>query len=408
MTPLDTILYEYNNSYFPDELTSYDEQEINYDQLGNPLTYLGWNMTWEAGRRLSTMNNGSVDIIYNYDDNGTRTSKTSNGIKTSYTSIDERITSQFDGTNTIYFRYDTYGELTGFNLNGTEYIYEKNAQGDITGILDKNGKHVVYYTYNSWGRVGSITGILAETVGQLNPMRYRGYYFDVETGFYLLHSRYYDPKTGRFINTDEPEILEYAEWNDTKQGINLFSYCFNNPVNYSDFLGYWPGDLFTSSKEAVKNFAYCNYNDSLYIRMEISSTLYMITKNGKDYYSYTTYTVGNPHSCQPLDGISLIPNGGWMIGGIHTHPNSNNFSDADKNWAHKYGMIYVVTPNRCIRVYHDTRSGYKDELVYSQISLSSLATDVKKHLVNGYRTRWNDHISTQCGFGCNNMRWPAW
>ena len=92
------------------------------------------------------------------------------------------------------------------------------------------------YTYGAWGDILSITGTLADTIGQQNPLRYRGYYYDAETGFYYLNSRYYDPETGRFLNADGQISAVGGEL----LGYNVFSYCFNNPVNKSDADGNWP------------------------------------------------------------------------------------------------------------------------------------------------------------------------
>ena len=89
------------------------------------------------------------------------------------------------------------------SLNGVEYYYIRNAQGDIVGLFDKNGTQVVSYVYDSWGKVISTTGTLASTVGVKNQYMYRGYRYDSETGLYYLQSRYYNAEWGRFINADE-------------------------------------------------------------------------------------------------------------------------------------------------------------------------------------------------------------
>ena len=96
-----------------------------------------------------------------------------------------------------------------FNLNGTEYYYLRNLQEDIVGIVDAAGSLVVEYTYDAWGKLLSITGSLADTVGVLNPLRYRGYYYDTETGLYYLQIRYYNPEMGVMIYWDTI-VLRYG------------------------------------------------------------------------------------------------------------------------------------------------------------------------------------------------------
>ena len=128
------------------------------------------------------------------------------------------------------------------NLNGTEYYYLKNAQGDIIGLTDNTGTQVVSYTYDSCGKLISITGSLTNTVGVKNPYRYRGYRYDTETGLYYLQSRYYNPEWGRFINNDSIDILkELGTTNEVLTDANLYTYCGNNPVvredNDGDFWG---------------------------------------------------------------------------------------------------------------------------------------------------------------------------
>ena len=100
----------------------------------------------------------------------------------------------------------------------------------MIALIDEDGNEVVHYTYDSWGKILSITGSLKDTVGQQNPFRYRGYLYDTETGMYYLKSRYYDPELRRFISAD-------GQINGGMLGSNLYIYCENDPVNRYDPFG---------------------------------------------------------------------------------------------------------------------------------------------------------------------------
>ena len=112
--------------------------------------------------------------------------------------------------------------------NGSTYYYILNQQGDVIRIVDDLGGTQATYLYNAWGKLIDCSGWLATT----NPIRYRGYYYDNETGFYYLQSRYYDPAIGRFINADS-----IASTGQGYLGYNMFAYCNNNPCCYSDASG---------------------------------------------------------------------------------------------------------------------------------------------------------------------------
>ena len=131
------------------------------------------------------------------------------------------------------------------NYLGYNYYYKKNLQGDIIeiwGTEDGSSSHyfclLVEYTYDAWGNILQMNGTTDGwfKVGTANPFRYRGYYYDTESGFYYLQSRYYDPVTGRFLNADD---TAYIGASGTILGYSLFAYCENNPVSYMDSTGNW-------------------------------------------------------------------------------------------------------------------------------------------------------------------------
>ena len=102
---------------------------------------------------------------------------------------------------------------------------------DVLAITDITGTIVGNYEYDAWGKV-----LTADTsLAQQNPLRYRGYYYDNETGYYYLQSRYYDPSICRFINSDVAEFSLILK--NIVSGTNLFAYCNNDPVNNSDPTG---------------------------------------------------------------------------------------------------------------------------------------------------------------------------
>lgn len=127
------------------------------------------------------------------------------------------------------------------------YYYVLNLQGDVVKLVNSSGTTAAQYTYDAWGTVTSILNangneIVNNTSGSAiafwNPLTYRGYIRDIETGFYYLQSRYYDPVLHRFINADLPEYTTLSSVSTASA--NLFAYCVNNPVNLHDENGEWP------------------------------------------------------------------------------------------------------------------------------------------------------------------------
>ena len=152
--------------------------------------------------------------------------------------VRETITTSMD-TTTLDFFYDESGRPFAFNYTPegstpNTYYYILNLQGDVVQIIDEGGVMQAEYVYSPWGEVISAEGDLAE----INPLRYRGYYYDSETGFYYLQSRYYDPTNRRFINADS-----YASTGQGFLGVNMFAYCNNLPVILHDSNGEFPSLL---------------------------------------------------------------------------------------------------------------------------------------------------------------------
>ena len=219
-------------------------------------------------------------ISYTYNGDGLRTSKTVNGETTEYFYNGSILAGQKTGDNTLVFMYDNNSDIFGFIYENTEYYYIKNAQNDVIAIADADGNVLVNYTYDAWGEIVSITdangnevtdnpstdsvgvdahidpsaettdvteATTSETVeedsesailARINPILYRSYYYDKETEWYYLNTRYYSPDMCRFVSADNENVST-----ETPAGLtdkNLFAYCDNNPVNRVDKSGnFW-------------------------------------------------------------------------------------------------------------------------------------------------------------------------
>ena len=217
--PLETVTYTYGDANWRDKLTAVNGSTIRYDAIGNPLNDGTWTYTWQNGRQLQKMQKSGVTAEFVYNADGLRVQKTVNGVATKYTLHGKNVVHMTSGTDELHVFYDAQNRPAVVVYNGTAYAYVKSLQGDIVAILDENGNTVVSYGYDAWGAPLWCTGELAETLGKVQPFRYRGYVFDEETGLYYLRSRYYNPRWGRFVNADGAIIQK-----------NLFAYCSNGPI----------------------------------------------------------------------------------------------------------------------------------------------------------------------------------
>ena len=212
-----------------DLLTAYNGTAITHDGIGNPLNDGTWSYSWD-GRQLNSMTDGTTTWSYEYDFDGLRTERSNGSTTYEYVYSGSSLVQMTVGSNILRFAYDGTAPIT-VTCNGTVYYYVTNLQGDVIAILDSTGTAVVQYTYDAWGNLLGDEPA-DDTIGHLNPLRYRGYVYDQESGFYYCQSRYYDPGIGRFLNADS-----YASTGQGLLGYNMFAYCGNNPVNYGDSSG---------------------------------------------------------------------------------------------------------------------------------------------------------------------------
>ncbi len=293
--------------------TTYDAGEtITYDNIGNPTSYLGATLTWE-GRQLTSYSKDDNTYNYEYDENGMRYRTTiaddegNTEGSFEYVWVDGKLISLVyvseDSTTTAKYLYNESDEPVGMVLTDdtgsvSTYYYLKNAQGDITNIVNDSGKKMVEFTYDVFGKIdeeyqanqNTTTGMLEyakQTIVRiLTPFGYRGYCYDTYTGLYYLQSRYYDPDTGRFINADDTNYLNVT---GTVLGCNLFAYCENDAVNCVDESGSSPVSV------AAKVLGFANdvlmakshYKDNKKLDKYVTGYI-----NGQNFRPYCNYEYG--------------------------------------------------------------------------------------------------------------------
>ena len=225
-----TFAYTYDG----DKLLSYNGKVCEYDIVGNPTTYRDKTATWANGRQLTSFDGNT----FTYDNLGRRISKKipkDDGTTETITFTYDASGNLIRQSNGISFIYDASG-VCGLTYSDATYFYRKDILGNIVALLDANGEIVAKYTYDAWGKCQTtVVNSNAVEIANLNPFRYRGYYYDVETELYFLKTRYYDPEIGRFITIDDISYLDPEAIN----GLNLYAYCRNNPV-----MGYDPNGTF--------------------------------------------------------------------------------------------------------------------------------------------------------------------
>jgi len=286
-------LYEYNNLEWQDQLTKFNSDVITYDEIGNPLK-IGDNITlsWINGKELNSYKDTSNVINYKYNNAGIRTRKIVNDVETEYYLDGYNIVYEKSDNNILYFIRDNIEGLIGFKYNNDIYYYIKNNQDDIIKLLDSNYNTVAIYQYDSWGNIISITDGKGNDVSanknhiaNINPFRYRSYYYDRETKLYYLNSRYYNPKWGRFLSADSIGVV-----NESLTGYNFYTYAENNPINKIDTNGNF--SLKKIIKKAVKKVKKAVKKVVKTVK-KVVKTVKKAIKTVKKAYNYVNTAVSN-------------------------------------------------------------------------------------------------------------------
>ena len=226
-------------STWKDQMTSVTmdgkTRNFTYDANGNLLSDGKYTYSWTKGSLLEKVTGDGLEAVYTYDASGIRTSKKVNGTTTEYLTAGGSVLSEKKNGVWQHYLYDGSGQLMAIRYKGADYYYIRNGLMTITGLIDANGTAVVNYRYDSWGMLTGISGSMAGTLGKDNPYRFKGYYYDEETGMYYLKSRYYQSEICRFISADEPELTRITPMALTDK--NLYAYCDNNPIVRRDMDG---------------------------------------------------------------------------------------------------------------------------------------------------------------------------
>ncbi|WP_368292719.1 kelch repeat-containing protein [Dehalobacter sp. TBBPA1] len=236
----ETVAYTYDNN--GNQLTVTKVPYVN----GIPQSAQVTQYTYDKFNQLITTSlPDGTNLTSTYNGEGLRVAKQVNSTTTKYVYVGDKVVLELDGSNNQVARNIQGTSLIAREVDGMTLYYMYNGHADVTALIDATGTVQATYYYDAFGNILEQTGTVD------NPFTYAGYQYDDESGLYYLNSRYYDPVTARFLSED----TYYGDPNDPLS-LNLYTYCHNEPIMYSDPTGHWSlwGAL-TSAVSTVKSAA---------------------------------------------------------------------------------------------------------------------------------------------------------
>ena len=259
---IEELYYHYDSTY-KDKL-SYIDGDINYNITYSSTSpyYISYiaindtdiNINYEGSNIISyTQNTDTYTFKYN-EYNERIEKRISNNEYTTYyydnhILVREEIYNNYNFKN-IYYLYDNNNSIYGFIYDNNRYYYIKDCMQNIIGIIDNLGIKLCDYQYDSFGNVSVVN--YNSNIGNINSIRYKGYYYDKEIGLYYCINRYYNPYLGRWLTIDDSKYIDRYNINS----LNLFTYCENNPSIESKF----SHAISNYSTQQIVNKTYINEN----------------------------------------------------------------------------------------------------------------------------------------------------
>ena len=262
------------------------------------------------------------------------------------------------GNKTLHFTYSPTGSPVSVTYDGASYYYVLSLQGDVMGLADSSGQTVVAYVYDAWGRLLSTEGDMQFTLGLDNPLRYRGYVYDRETGLYYLESRYYNPATSRFINADSAAA--------TGQGLlgnNMFAYCNNNPVVRQD-----------NSGEAF---------ETVFDVLSLGASILEVAFNPADPFAWLGL-VG--------DAVDLIPFVTAVGETIRTLKFGSKVVEGTDNAVDTYRALRKITKGSDLEVHHIVEKRFSKQLGYGKSGGNMPSVALSKGNHRTYTNMWREYL----------------